>query len=187
MLTLNQQRIAFSNEVNAARLKVLLSRDEVLTSVKAVVANELGKIGETSSAGYKDILLKLTVQGLFQMMEPAVVVRVRQTDVSVMNSILKVGTLPYFWLTSITEQIESFFCAHAALHTHWGMGSASLGVRKGVFSYLLWTSIFVCAPSNWYACEDLVSSIILYRPIYFHSCWNACNISRMVLVSGSSL
>jgi len=42
------QRIAFSNEVNASRLKVLTARDEVLSSVKAVVTNELG---ETRSPG----------------------------------------------------------------------------------------------------------------------------------------
>uniref|UniRef100_A0A7S0Y0G8 V-type proton ATPase subunit E n=1 Tax=Hemiselmis andersenii TaxID=464988 RepID=A0A7S0Y0G8_HEMAN len=90
-----KRRIAFSNEVNANRLKVLTSRDEVLTSVKAVVANELGKIGEPSNAAYKDLMLKLTVQGLYQMMEPAVVVRVRQSDSSIANAIIKDAAAQY--------------------------------------------------------------------------------------------
>lgn len=84
-----QKRIAFSNEVNASRLKVLQSRDEVLSSVKAVVGNELGKIGDPSNAAYKDLLTKLTVQGLYQMMEPVIVCRVRQSDSAVMSGILK--------------------------------------------------------------------------------------------------
>jgi len=90
-----QKRIAFSNEVNAARLKVLQSRDEVMSSVKAVVSNELGRIGDPTNAAYKDLLLKLTLQGLYQMMEPAVVVRVRQSDSSVMQGVLKDAAAQY--------------------------------------------------------------------------------------------
>mmetsp|Transcript_56607 Transcript_56607/g.138943 ORF Transcript_56607/g.138943 Transcript_56607/m.138943 type:complete len:231 (+) Transcript_56607:111-803(+) len=90
-----QKRIAFSNEVNASRLKVLQSRDEVLSSVKAVVANELGKIGDSSNAAYKDLMTKLTVQGLYQMMEPAVVLRCRQSDQSLLQGVLKDAAAQY--------------------------------------------------------------------------------------------
>ena len=50
-----QRKIVFSNEVNAARIKVLQSRDEVVSSVKSVVLGELSKLGEPSAAGYKDL------------------------------------------------------------------------------------------------------------------------------------
>eukprot|EP00285_Hemiselmis_virescens_P005825 CAMPEP_0173385504 /NCGR_PEP_ID=MMETSP1356-20130122/8105_1 /TAXON_ID=77927 ORGANISM="Hemiselmis virescens, Strain PCC157" /NCGR_SAMPLE_ID=MMETSP1356 /ASSEMBLY_ACC=CAM_ASM_000847 /LENGTH=230 /DNA_ID=CAMNT_0014341331 /DNA_START=109 /DNA_END=801 /DNA_ORIENTATION=+ len=90
-----KRRIAFSNEVNSNRLKILTARDEVVSSVKAVVSNELAKIGEPSNAAYKDLMIKLTVQGLFQMMETAVVMRVRATDVSIANSIIKEACAQY--------------------------------------------------------------------------------------------
>jgi len=90
-----KRRIAFSNEVNAARLKVLLARDEVLSSVKAVVSNELSKIGDPSNAAYKDLMLKLTVQGLYTMNDTNVVLRVRQSDVSVAQGIIKEAQSQY--------------------------------------------------------------------------------------------
>jgi len=82
----NQRRIAFSNEVNAARLKVLQSRDEVVNQVKTVVMNELFKLGDANSAGYKDLCQKLILQGMYQLNEAVVVVRCRKSDVSIVQS-----------------------------------------------------------------------------------------------------
>jgi V-type H+-transporting ATPase subunit E len=80
-----QRRISFSNEVNASRLKVLTARDEVVTAVKTVVMNELFKLGEPSSSGYKDLCSKLVLQGLYQLNEPLVIIRCRKSDVSVVQ------------------------------------------------------------------------------------------------------
>ena len=48
------------------------------------------KIGDPANAAYKDLMLKLTVQGLFTMNDSTVVLRVRQSDVSVAQGIVKV-------------------------------------------------------------------------------------------------
>jgi V-type H+-transporting ATPase subunit E len=90
-----QKRIAYSNEVNTARLKVLTARDEVLNSVKAVVVNECNKIGEPTNAQYKDLMQKLIVQGLFQIQETNIVCRVRQTDTAVINAVIKDAAMVY--------------------------------------------------------------------------------------------
>ncbi|EKX35382.1 vacuolar ATP synthase subunit [Guillardia theta CCMP2712] len=84
-----QKRIAFSNEVNASRLRVLTSRDEVVNQVKTVVMNELNKLGDASAPGYKEMCQKLVLQGLYQLMEPAVVVRCRKSDQGVVQGVLK--------------------------------------------------------------------------------------------------
>eukprot|EP00277_Geminigera_cryophila_P014097 CAMPEP_0179449456 /NCGR_PEP_ID=MMETSP0799-20121207/33415_1 /TAXON_ID=46947 /ORGANISM="Geminigera cryophila, Strain CCMP2564" /LENGTH=228 /DNA_ID=CAMNT_0021242543 /DNA_START=70 /DNA_END=756 /DNA_ORIENTATION=+ len=80
-----QRRISFSNEVNASRLKVLTSRDEVVNQVKTVVMNELYKLGEPSSQGYKDLCSKLCLQGMYRLNEPTVVIKCRKADVSVVQ------------------------------------------------------------------------------------------------------
>jgi len=80
-----QRRISFSNEVNDSRLKVLKSRDEVVNQVKTVVMNELYKLGDPSSQGYKDLCNKLVLQGLYQLNETTVLVRCRKSDASIVQ------------------------------------------------------------------------------------------------------
>eukprot|EP00918_Siedleckia_nematoides_P070405 GHVU01153741.1.p1 GENE.GHVU01153741.1~~GHVU01153741.1.p1 ORF type:complete len:191 (-),score=55.28 GHVU01153741.1:560-1087(-) len=81
-----QRRISFSNEVNASRLKVLTSRDEVVNQVKTVVMNELYKLGDASTQGYKELCQKLVLQGLYQLNEDKVMVRCRKADASIMSN-----------------------------------------------------------------------------------------------------
>jgi V-type H+-transporting ATPase subunit E len=100
-----KRRIAFSNEVNASRLKVLTARDEVLSSVKAVVTNELAKIGDPSNSAYKDLMLKLCIQGLIRLGEDKVIMRVRQSDVSVAQGIIKDAASQYKSTTGKTVDI----------------------------------------------------------------------------------
>jgi len=80
-----QRRISFSNEVNKCRVQVLMARDEVVNQVKTVVMNELYKLGDPASGGYKDLCQKLILQGLYQLNETTIVVRCRKSDVSVVQ------------------------------------------------------------------------------------------------------
>jgi len=84
-----QRRIAFSNEVNASRIKVLNSRDEVVTSVKSVVMGELSKLGDAAAPGYKDLCSKLVLQGLYALSEAEVSVICRKADVSILQGVVK--------------------------------------------------------------------------------------------------
>ena len=101
-----QRKIAFSNEVNAARIKVLQSRDEVVSSVKSVVLGELSKLGEPSAAGYKDLCSKLVLQGLYALQETDAVVICRKSDVSIVQGVVKDAASQYKSATGKECKVE---------------------------------------------------------------------------------
>jgi len=82
-----QKKIQSSNMLNQARLKVLKIREDHVGNVLEEARRRLGKITQ-SKGEYKEILHKLIVQALFQIMEPLVYLRCRQVDVDLVREIL---------------------------------------------------------------------------------------------------
>lgn len=82
-----QKKIAFSNKLNMARLKVLQTRDTMVEQVFQEAKQNLGKISE-NQATYRGLLENLIVQGLFQLMESEVVVTCRRKDVALVKAVL---------------------------------------------------------------------------------------------------
>ncbi|XP_078038304.1 V-type proton ATPase subunit Vha26 [Augochlora pura] len=81
-----QKKIQSSNMLNQARLKVLKVREDHVRNVLDEARKRLGEV--TKDARYKDILKLLIVQGLFQLTESHVTIRVRQVDLPLVESLI---------------------------------------------------------------------------------------------------
>ncbi|XP_022190852.2 V-type proton ATPase subunit E [Nilaparvata lugens] len=84
-----QKKIQSSNMLNQARLKALKVREDHVRSVLEESRKRLGEVTR-NPAKYKEVLQYLIVQGLLQLLESNVVLRVREADVSLIEGI--VGT-----------------------------------------------------------------------------------------------
>lgn len=82
-----QKKIQSSNMLNQARLKVLKVREDHVRNVLDEARKKLGEVTRDSSR-YRDILKLLIVQGLCQLTELYVTVRVRQVDVPLVESLI---------------------------------------------------------------------------------------------------
>lgn len=81
-----QKKIQSSNMLNQARLKVLKVREDHVRNVLDEARKRLGEISK--DAQYRDILNLLIVQGLFRLTESHVIVRVRQVDLPLVESLI---------------------------------------------------------------------------------------------------
>ncbi|XP_068155043.1 V-type proton ATPase subunit E [Drosophila tropicalis] len=82
-----QKKIQSSNMLNQARLKVLKVREDHVANVLDDARKRLGEVTK-NEAEYKQVLTKLIVQGLFQVMEPKVTLRCREVDVPLVRDVL---------------------------------------------------------------------------------------------------
>ncbi|PAA55719.1 hypothetical protein BOX15_Mlig015328g1, partial [Macrostomum lignano] len=82
-----QKKIQYSNMKNQGRLKVLLARDEHLKSVLEDTTQQLRQI-TGDRARYEQLIESLITQGLFQLLEPAAVVRCREADTDIAEKAL---------------------------------------------------------------------------------------------------
>ncbi|KAH8346222.1 hypothetical protein KR067_012754, partial [Drosophila pandora] len=89
-----QKKIQSSNMLNQARLKVLKVREDHVSSVLEDARKRLGEVTKNQSE-YKTVLTKLIVQGLFQVMEPKVILRCREVDVPLVRDVLPAAVDQY--------------------------------------------------------------------------------------------
>ncbi|RZF33553.1 hypothetical protein LSTR_LSTR008199 [Laodelphax striatellus] len=109
-----QKKIQSSNMLNQARLKALKVREDHVRSVLEESRKRLGEVTRNPSK-YKEVLQYLIVQGLLQLLEPNVILRVREADVSLVEGILGLCADQYTKLTtkevSIRVDQETFLPA----------------------------------------------------------------------------
>nr|ABM55510.1 putative vacuolar ATP synthase subunit E [Maconellicoccus hirsutus] len=89
-----QKNIQSSNMLNQARLKALKFREDYVRDVLDEARRRLGQITKDVDS-YKEVMKKLMVQGLLQLLENNVVIRIREKDQSVVNDILSAVTEEY--------------------------------------------------------------------------------------------
>lgn len=89
-----QKKIQSSNMLNQARLKALKVREDHVRSVLDESRKRLGEVTRDPSR-YKEVLQALIVQGLLQMLEPNVLVKTKEVDQNLVNSILDLCTDQY--------------------------------------------------------------------------------------------
>ncbi|EDV47911.1 V-type proton ATPase subunit E [Drosophila erecta] len=89
-----QKKIQSSNMLNQARLKVLKVREDHVSSVLDDARKRLGEVTQKQSE-YQTVLTKLIVQGLFQIMEPKVILRCREVDVPLVRDVLPTAVEQY--------------------------------------------------------------------------------------------
>ncbi|KAI1301934.1 V-type proton ATPase subunit E [Halotydeus destructor] len=83
-----QRRIQSSHMLNQARLKVLKAREEHITTILEEAQKKLDEVTK-DRAVYEKVIQKLVSQGLFQLLEPQVIIRCRQQDVDTVQSVLE--------------------------------------------------------------------------------------------------
>ncbi|KAK4741225.1 hypothetical protein SAY87_024813 [Trapa incisa] len=82
-----RKKIEYSMQLNASRIKVLQSQDDVVTSMKDAARKDLLSVSRDHPA-YKNLLKDLIVQSLLKLKEPAVLLRCRKDDVYLVESVL---------------------------------------------------------------------------------------------------
>ncbi|TID23207.1 hypothetical protein CANINC_003224 [Pichia inconspicua] len=82
------QQITKSTIANKTRLKVLATREEALTTIFDATLDELKKIAKDKKK-YKPLLVGLIEECLYSLMEPTVVIKVKQSDVALAKEAAK--------------------------------------------------------------------------------------------------
>ncbi|CAI0441566.1 unnamed protein product [Linum tenue] len=77
----------YSMQLNASRIKVLQAQDDVVNSMKESAAKDLLNVCRDDYK-YKKLLQDLIVQSLLRLKEPAVLLRCREADVNLVESVL---------------------------------------------------------------------------------------------------
>jgi len=121
------KKIQSSNMLNQARLKVLKVREDHVRNVLEEARRRLSEVTRNPSK-YAEILNSLIVQGLLQLLEASVLVRVREADQSIVDGILDVAAAKYKDITGkeviLKVDTESFLPADMT-------GGVELQAQKG--------------------------------------------------------
>lgn len=88
------KKIQSSNMLNQARLKALKVREDHVRNVLEEARRRLGEVSRNPSK-YAEIMSSLIVQGLLQLLEANVIIRVREVDQSTVEGILDVAAARY--------------------------------------------------------------------------------------------
>ncbi|KAF8402456.1 hypothetical protein HHK36_010540 [Tetracentron sinense] len=83
-----RKKIEYSMQLNASRIKVLQAQDDVVNSMKDTASKELLCVSDNSNA-YRKLLEELIVQSLLRLKEPSVLLRCREVDRGLVESILE--------------------------------------------------------------------------------------------------
>ncbi|KAM4676695.1 V-type proton ATPase subunit E 1 [Discoglossus pictus] len=80
-----QKKIQMSNLLNQARLKVLKARDDLISDLLSEAKQRLARVVK-DPARYQVLLDGLILQGLYQLLEPRVLIRCRKQDLPLLKS-----------------------------------------------------------------------------------------------------
>eukprot|EP00270_Netrium_digitus_P006181 TRINITY_DN1847_c0_g1_i1.p1 TRINITY_DN1847_c0_g1~~TRINITY_DN1847_c0_g1_i1.p1 ORF type:complete len:248 (+),score=69.05 TRINITY_DN1847_c0_g1_i1:67-744(+) len=95
-------KIGYSKQLNASRLKVLQAQDELVKKMKEEAETELLRISsDSSSDDYKDLLRDLIAQGLFRLKETEVRLRCREVDLDAVKEVLENAIQVYINKTAL--------------------------------------------------------------------------------------
>ncbi|XP_007033474.2 PREDICTED: V-type proton ATPase subunit E2 isoform X1 [Theobroma cacao] len=89
-----RKKIQYSMQLNASRLKVLQAQDDLVNSIKESARKELLRLSN-DKRGYKKLLKALIVQSLVRLREVAVLLRCREVDRKVVESVLEEAKREY--------------------------------------------------------------------------------------------
>ncbi|GAU30615.1 hypothetical protein TSUD_62350 [Trifolium subterraneum] len=89
-----RRKIEYSMQLNASRIKVLQAQDEVVNSMKDAAKKGLLKISNDKKV-YRKLIKDLIVQGLLRLKEPSVLLRCREADRKLVESLLEEAKKEY--------------------------------------------------------------------------------------------
>lgn len=96
-----RKKIEYSMQLNASRIKVLQAQDDVVSDMKDGARKELQQVCGKKGP-YKGLLKALIIQSLLRLKEASVVLRCREMDVSVVNSVLEDAKREYAKKSGVT-------------------------------------------------------------------------------------
>ncbi|XP_058769214.1 V-type proton ATPase subunit E2-like [Vicia villosa] len=82
-----RRKIEYSMQLNASRIKVLQAQDEVVSSMKDAAKKGLLRISSDKKV-YKKLIKEIIIQGLLRMRESSLLLRCRETDRKLVESLL---------------------------------------------------------------------------------------------------
>uniref|UniRef100_A0A7N0V963 V-type proton ATPase subunit E n=1 Tax=Kalanchoe fedtschenkoi TaxID=63787 RepID=A0A7N0V963_KALFE len=82
-----RKKIEYSMQLNASRIKVLQAQDDLVNAMKDEASEGLLRVSENERP-YKKLLNGLIVQSLLRLREPAVLLRCREVDRKLVESVL---------------------------------------------------------------------------------------------------
>lgn len=89
-----RKKIEYSMQLNTSRIKVLQAQDDVVSSMKEAAAKELLHVSHDQHV-YKKLLNELIVQCLLRLKEPSVLLRCREEDMNLVESVLHAAKKEY--------------------------------------------------------------------------------------------
>ncbi|XP_027356056.1 V-type proton ATPase subunit E2 [Abrus precatorius] len=89
-----RRKIEYSMQLNASRIKVLQAQDEAVNSVKDAAKKALLRISSDKKV-YRKLLKDMIVQGLLRLREPSVILRCREGDRKLVESLLEEAKKEY--------------------------------------------------------------------------------------------
>ncbi|XP_076466467.1 V-type proton ATPase subunit E 1-like [Babylonia areolata] len=100
-----QKKIQSSNLLNQARLRVLKAREDHIKAMLEDARVRLSKVA-SDKARYRELLVGLIAQGLYQLLEPVVILRCREQDVDLVKEALGPAIESYKKATKGTKEIK---------------------------------------------------------------------------------
>ncbi|KAJ8636209.1 hypothetical protein MRB53_010476 [Persea americana] len=89
-----RKKIEYSMQLNASRLKVLQAQDDLVNLMKDTAGKELLRVADEKKA-YGRLLKDLIVQSLLRLKEPSVLLRCREADRALVESVLEEAKKEY--------------------------------------------------------------------------------------------
>lgn len=132
-----RKKIEYSMQLNASRIKVLQAQDDLVNSMKEAAAKELLNVSRSHHV-YKGLLKDLIVQSLLRLKEPAVLLRCREHDLSLVESVLESAAEEYAEKANVSPPeiiVDSIFLppapSHHNAHGPFCSGGVVLASRDG--------------------------------------------------------
>uniref|UniRef100_A0A8C2SEB6 ATPase H+ transporting V1 subunit E1 n=1 Tax=Capra hircus TaxID=9925 RepID=A0A8C2SEB6_CAPHI len=152
-----QKKIQMSNLMNQARLKVLRARDDLITDLLNEAKQRLSKVVKDTTR-YQVLLDGLVLQGLYQLLEPRMIVRCRKQDFPLVKN------FPSSKLNSISV---SLWQPHPAAggSVSRGCSSAPAAVQKAIPVYKVATKrdVDVQIDQEAYLPEEIAGGVEVYN------------------------
>ncbi|GAB2272069.1 V-type proton ATPase subunit E2 [Dionaea muscipula] len=96
-----RKKIEYSMQLNASRIKVLQVQDDIVNAMKESAGKELLRISDDPKT-YKKLLQGLIVQSLLRLKEPSVLLRCREDDLKLVESVLEESKREYAQKAKVT-------------------------------------------------------------------------------------
>ncbi|XLS84203.1 hypothetical protein HN51_034369 [Arachis hypogaea] len=83
-----RRKIEYSMQLNASRIKVLQAQDDTVNAMKEASRKALSRLANDKKV-YRKLLRDLILQGLVRMREPSVIIRCRESDKKLTESLIE--------------------------------------------------------------------------------------------------